>query len=153
MSPPLPPSPSLYGAIYKLTYSFVHFLLSFAAALFYQESRRPKAFSSHTEDLERGEVHTSQCRRPAAPILQNYSSSDSSRSERPSRQQQIRSSNSNSKRNVQFELPKTRASPPLGRIDLFSSSSTDSRSPMRKSLDRLRCTANPRAHHATYFLD
>jgi hypothetical protein len=151
MSPPIPPSPSLYGAIYKVTYSFVHFLLSFAAALFYQgSSRRPKTLSSYSEDLESGEVHTPQCRLPAAPITPSCSTLELSRSSRPSQQQLTRS---NSKRNVQFELPKTRASPPLGRIDLFSSSSTESRSPMRKSLHRLRCTANPRAHHATYFLD
>ena len=155
------PPPSLYGAVYKLVYTLVHFVLSFGAALFYQDisrQRRPLPTSPCcNDDLERGDTRPIQVAEyPAAAMMRQGSSSSVNSNASRSRRVKQQHRRSNSKKNVQFKLP-TRACPPLGRIDILSpdaSKTSDNRSPVRRSFDRIRSTAaNPRAHHATYFLD
>ena len=152
----IPPPSSLYGAVYKLVYTLVHFVLSFGAALFYQDisrQRRPLPTSPCcNDDLERGDTRPIQVAEyPAAAMMRQ--GSNSSVNSNASRSRRVKQ---HSKKNVQFKLP-TRACPPLGRIDILSpdaSKTSDNRSPTRRSFDRIRSTAaNPRAHHATYFLD
>lgn len=158
--PPQPPSCSwLYSSIFNITYAFVHGILTLAAALLQKDSsRQTRSVVSplrYHDDIERGDFHNKHAKPPSAAHVTRQQSYCKPPTRQQCQQQLARQS---SKKNVQFDFPKRRACPPLGRIDIIAASdcppATDDRSPMRLSLDRIRSTASySRAHHATYFLE
>jgi hypothetical protein len=170
MSSPIPPPPTydwLYSFLYRLLFAFFHAALTFITALFCKHSSARSSFSPacYHYDPEQGDeldinndyMNTMQTPAPVSP-----SPSIPSQSRQQKHQQQHRALRP--KKNVQFEKPSKRACPPLGRIDLLSSSASlsssssgsvsISRGRVQQSLDKIRSTAShSRTHHATYFLD
>lgn len=170
MSSPIPPPPTydrLYSLLYRLLFAFFYAALTFITALFCQHSSVRPSFSTACNhyDPEQGDqldINDDYVQRMQAPAPDSSIPSILSHPRQQKHQQQYRPLRT--KKNVQFEKPRKRACPPLGRIDLLSSSASLSsssfgsvginRGRVQQSLDKIRTTAShSRTHHATYFLD
>lgn len=158
MSSDTPPSLDwLYNALYRLIYAVFHAFLSFFAALLCNRpSVRSIAPLPQHNDPERGEVDSPRQQRitytpSPLPASRRRANSHPHMSQPQHFQQSPKLPRpSSAKKFVQFETPKRRTAPPLGRIDLLSSSAGS----VHRSFDKFKASAsNPRAQHATYFLE